>query len=169
MVAEGRFREDLYYRLNAVELMIPPLRERGEDLMLLVDHFLKQFQVGEKAAGISGRALAVLAEYPFPGNVRELQHCIEHAVVLAEGGEVDVAHLPAELSGAANQEKRTQPLPEAMREFERAYLKRVVQQADGRRGIAANMLGISRKNLWEKLRAYGFTEAELSPAETRTP
>jgi len=170
MVSEGKFREDLFYRLNALELTIPPLRERGEDLLLLVDHFLKRFKVGEKVPTISGRALAALAEYPFPGNVRELEHAIEHAVVLAEGGEVDTAHLPPEIVGepnAANGEKRIRPLPEAMREFERAYLKRVVQQARGRRGEAANLLGISRKNLWEKLRGYGFTEAELTPQDAR--
>jgi DNA-binding NtrC family response regulator len=171
LVAEGRFREDLFYRLNALELTLPPLRERGEDLLLLVDHFLKRFQVGEKIPSISGRALAALAEYPFPGNVRELEHAIEHAVVLAEGGEVDTLHLPPEIVGepnAAQGEKRVRPLPEAMREFERAYLKRVVQQAHGKRGEAANMLGISRKNLWEKLRGYGFTEAELtSPNDVR--
>ncbi|MBL8950340.1 MAG: sigma-54-dependent Fis family transcriptional regulator [Myxococcaceae bacterium] len=170
MVSEGKFREDLFYRLNALELTIPPLRERGEDLLLLVDHFLKRFKVGEKTPSISGRALAALAEYPFPGNVRELEHAIEHAVVLAEGGEVDTAHLPPEIVGepnAANGEKRIRPLPEAMREFERAYLKRVVQQARGKRGEAANLLGISRKNLWEKLRGYGFTEAELSPQDAR--
>ncbi len=168
LVAEGKFREDLFYRLNALELTIPPLRERGEDLLLLVDHFLKRFKVGDKSPTISGRALAALAEYPFPGNVRELEHAIEHAVVLAEGGEVDTAHLPPEIVGepnAAAGEKRIRPLPEAMREFERAYLKRVVQQANGKRGEAAQMLGISRKNLWEKLRGYGFTEAELLPPQ----
>jgi len=165
-VAEAKFREDLYYRLNAVELVIPPLRERGEDLVVLVDHFLKRFKVGERTPGITGRALALLSEYPFPGNVRELQHAIEHAVVMADGGDVDALHLPAEISGAPDAvagKARVQPLPEAMREFERAYLKRVVQQANGRRGKAAEMLGISRKNLWEKLRGYGFTESELEP------
>ena len=165
LMAQGRFRSDLLYRLNAVELTIPPLRERGEDLVHLVDHFLNVFKVGDRLPTITGRALAKLSEYRFPGNVRELQHAIEHAVVLAEGREIDVQHLPVEISGdpTASTEKRTQPLTEAMREFERAYLKRVVQQAEGRRGIAAGMLGISRKNLWEKLRGYGFTEAELSP------
>ncbi len=168
-VAEGKFREDLFYRLNAVELVIPPLRERGDDLVMLVDHFLKRFKVGERTPGISGRALALLSEYPFPGNVRELQHAIEHAVAMAEGGDIDARHLPAEISGTPDPvagNARIQPLPEAMREFERAYLKRVVQQADGRRGKAAAMLGISRKNLWEKLRGYGFTEAELDGSPT---
>jgi DNA-binding NtrC family response regulator len=168
LVSEHRFREDLFYRLNALELTIPPLRERGEDLLLLVDHFLKRFSITpEKPASISGRALAALAEYPFPGNVRELEHAIEHAVVLAGGGEVDTMHMPPEIVGEPAQagEKRVRPLPEALREFERAYLKRVVQQARGKRGEAAAMLGISRKNLWEKLRGYGFTEAELTPAQ----
>jgi len=167
LVSQGRFREDLYYRLNAVELTIPPLRERGEDLVLLTDHLLKRCKTGEKTPTITGRALALLAQYPFPGNVRELQHAIEHAVAMAGGGEVDAEHLPPEIAGSgpgAEGVKPVRKLAEALGEFERAYLKRVVQQAEGRRGRAAEALGISRKNLWEKLKAYGFTEAELEPA-----
>jgi two-component system, NtrC family, response regulator HydG len=103
LVAEGRFREDLYYRLNGVELIIPPLRDRGEDLLLLVDHFLGRLRIGDTVPTITGRALAALATYPFPGNVRELQHVVERAVVMAEGSEVDTMHLPAAIRGGPNQ------------------------------------------------------------------
>ncbi|MBL8950224.1 MAG: sigma-54-dependent Fis family transcriptional regulator [Myxococcaceae bacterium] len=163
MISEAKFREDLFYRLNTVEIAVPPLRDRGGDLLLLVDHFLKHFQVGTSVPTISGAALARLSDYPFPGNVRELQHAIEHAVVLASGKQIEVEHLPVEIVAEPATETggKVRTLPEVMKTFERAYLKRAVQETKGKRGAAASLLGISRKNLWEKLRGYGFSDAEL--------
>src|SRR6185369_2057442 len=96
------FREDLYYRLNVLDVEIPPLRERRGDMPLLLQYFLAKFaQPGKQPPSISPRAWAVLSQYPFPGNVREFAHAVEHAVVLAGGGEIGVEHLPAGIAGAA--------------------------------------------------------------------
>jgi DNA-binding NtrC family response regulator len=165
-VTEKRFREDLYYRLNALELTVPPLRERGGDLLLLVEHFLRAFAPTEKPPRLTTRALLALTEYRFPGNVRELRHAIQSAVVLAGEQELDLHHLPAAIAGtapaSAPEAESIKPLPEAVRAFEREYVKRVVQQTGGKRSAAAQLLGISRKNLWEKLKGFGFTELELA-------
>ncbi len=99
-VEQGRFRDDLFYRLNVLELSIPPLRARREDVPLLVSHFLAHFS-GDGKAQITDEARAALESYHYPGNVRELEHVIQQAVVLADGGPVDLVHLPAEISGHA--------------------------------------------------------------------
>jgi DNA-binding NtrC family response regulator len=168
-IKEGRFREDLYYRLNVLDIEIPPLRERRGDMPLLLQYFLNKFtQPGKQPPAISPRAWAVLSQYHFPGNVREFAHAIEHAVVLANGGEIDVEHLPAGIAGAAEGSGNSasgslRSLNAALKEFEREYLLRALAQAGGKKMKAAEILGISRKNLWEKLRLHGIaaeTEAE---------
>jgi DNA-binding NtrC family response regulator len=168
-IKEGRFREDLYYRLNVLDIEIPPLRERRGDMPLLLQYFLNKFtQPGKQPPAIAPRAWAVLSQYHFPGNVREFAHAIEHAVVLANGGEIDVEHLPAGIAGAAEGSGNSaagslRSLNAALKEFEREYLLRALAQAGGKKMKAAEILGISRKNLWEKLRLHGIaaeTEAE---------
>jgi two-component system response regulator AtoC len=160
-IREHQFREDLFYRLNVLDVHLPPLRDRRADLPLLVQAFLKRAVVrgGTEPTGISPRAWAALTDYLFPGNVRELQHAIEHAVVLARGGEIDLEHLPRDIVGVAEakpsgaaQSLRT--LNIAAKEFEREYLLRALHVAEGKKGKAADMLGISRKNLWEKLKSH---------------
>ena len=167
-ITEGRFREDLYYRLNVLGVTIPPLRERRSDMPLLVEHFLRAFSHGgQPLPSISPRAWAVLSAHDFPGNVRELQHAIHHAVVLSRGQEIQLEHLPAELAGqesgfdgdSALGETALQHLTQAMRAFEREYLLRALRLTHGKRQQAADILGISRKNLWEKLRAHGISDA----------
>jgi two-component system response regulator AtoC len=161
-IKEGRFREDLYYRLNVLDIEIPPLRERRGDLPLLLQYFLNKFTVaGKQAPSISPRAWAVLSQYHFPGNVREFAHAIEHAVVLAGGGEIDVEHLPAGIAGGVDGTGSSaagslRSLNAALKEFEREYLLRALTQAGGKKMKAAEILGISRKNLWEKLRLHGI-------------
>jgi len=168
LIAEGRFREDLYYRLNVLGVAIPPLRDRRSDLPLLVEHFLQTYSPpGQPLPTIAPRAWAVLSAHDFPGNVRELQHAVHHAVVLARGREIDLEHLPPELVGDArahasngvDPDAHLQPLGPAMRAFEREYLLRALRLSSGKRQVAADALGISRKNLWEKLRAHGITDA----------
>lgn len=160
-IQEGSFREDLYYRLNVLDISIPPLRERRDDLPLLVAHFLERFSKGP-CPELSPRAWAALSEYRFPGNVRELEHAIERAVVLSRGGEIDVAHFPKDIAQTvgfempARTEASLRPLSEATKAFERAYLLRVLRTMEGRKTQAAEVLGISRKNLWEKLRNHGL-------------
>jgi DNA-binding NtrC family response regulator len=169
-IAEGLFREDLYYRINVIEIPMPPLRDRPGDLPILLQHFLHRLvPAGRALPTVAPSAWAALCQYAFPGNVRELSHAIEHAVVLSAGGEIRLDHLPASLTagtklgipeaGAAPGEIR--PLQVAVKEFEREYLLRAIGQASGKRLRAAEILGISRKSLWEKLRLHGISEEEI--------
>jgi DNA-binding NtrC family response regulator len=159
-ILAGRFREDLYYRVKVLDLRLPALRERAEDLPLLMDHFLRHFGPrGRPVPRLTPRAAAALRAYPWPGNVRELEHAIEHAVVIARGGDIDVHHLPGDLTGEAPPPPAPviRPLGAAMKEFEHDYLLHVLRQTRGARAQAAALLGISRKSLWEKLREHGIT------------
>jgi DNA-binding NtrC family response regulator len=161
-IATGQFREDLYYRINVLNVDIPPLRDRKGDLPLLVQYFLKEFaRPGKAPLTVSPAAWAALAAFPFPGNVRQLSHAIEHAVVLAIDSEIDLRHLPRDVLGATEEISPAaacpRPLGTALKEFERDYLQRALAQASGKRTLAAEILGISRKNLWEKLRLHGVS------------
>jgi len=160
-IKNGTFREDLYYRLNVLDVNIPPLRDRRGDLPILVEHFLKNLaRPGRPTPSISPRAWAAITEYGFPGNVRELEHAIQRAVVLCRGAEIDVHHFPEDIAGPMNAQVESaptegvRPLAVAVKEFEHQYLLRALDAADGKKAKAAEMLGISRKNLWEKLRAH---------------
>ena len=171
-VKAGLLREDLFYRVNVIEILVPPLRERPSDVPLLLRHFVERLTgKGGPAPTITPAAWATLMQYPFPGNVRELSHAVEHAMVLSGGKEIDLRHLPARMvenrtsveSGALlRNEHRVRPLQEALREFEQEYLQGVLKVAEGKRTKAAALLGISRKTLWEKLRDTGLA----APADT---
>jgi len=175
-IAEGLFRADLYYRINTIDLAIPPLRARSGDLALLVKLFMQRFSKPDNpTTGVTWRAWNALSAHPFPGNVRELMHTIQHAVLLSSGGKIDLEHLPASIRGGRPPEmvraaSQMATLREAAQDFERNYLLRVLIESDGRRMKAAEALGISRKNLWEKLRAHGISDAEgeLPAAATAT-
>jgi DNA-binding NtrC family response regulator len=163
-VNEGLFREDLYYRLNVLNIDIPPLRERKGDLPLLVQFFLKKLGKGGSAAPrLSQAAWTALSQFAFPGNVRQLEHAIQHAVVLAVDSDIDIQHLPRDIAHAGDIVLAGSPVPRplgaALKEFEREYLLRALAEADGKRTLAAEILGISRKNLWEKLRMHGFSDS----------
>jgi DNA-binding NtrC family response regulator len=162
LVAEGTFREDLYYRIKVLDLALPPLRERSGELPLLVAYFLLKHAPPGSSPSLSPRAWAALSGYLFPGNVRELEHAIQHAVVLAHGAEIDLEHLPRDIcatvcpdEAAATGPGEIQPLAVAVREFERAYMLRALELTSGNKTRAARMLGMSRKHLWEKLRRLG--------------
>jgi DNA-binding NtrC family response regulator len=160
MVAEGRFREDLYYRIKVFDLHLPTLRERRGDLPLLVEQFLREFrpQAAEPAA-LTPAAWAALREYAFPGNVRELRHAIQHASILARGAEIDLSHLPPEISGRAadaSDAATSQSLVEAMEQYEKELILRTIRGTGEKRQRAAKLLGISRKSLWKKLTKYGL-------------
>jgi DNA-binding NtrC family response regulator len=174
-ISEGLFREDLYYRINVIEIAVPPLRDRPADLALLAQHFLQRFSPpGRPLPAISPEAWAALAAHSWPGNVRELSHAIQHAVVMSGGAEIQTDHLPSSLVPTPPPDLPSaipvvevvettsiHPLGEAVRAFEREYLTRVLTHAKARKGQIADALGISRKTLWEKVRAYGIE----SPAE----
>ena len=191
-VEQRLFREDLFYRINVLDLSLPPLREREGDLAMLIQFFLDGFPrvdgAGQRVLPVlSSDAYAALSAYRFPGNVRELAHAIEHAVVLAGGAEITLDHLPAVIAVAAPASIRVPsvreatngatnaatnaatpaavgPLVAAAREFEKGHLRRAVAATGGKRVKAAEMLGISRKSLWEKLRMYDLEEAVRKPA-----
>ncbi|HWU85733.1 MAG TPA: sigma-54 dependent transcriptional regulator [Kofleriaceae bacterium] len=163
MVAEGTFRGDLYYRIKVLDLDVPPLRARTGDLPVLVSHFLRKHAPAARRPTLSPRAWAALSTYPFPGNVRELEHAIQRAVVLARGFEIDLEHLPREISptisaSATLGDRDVKPLSEAVRVFEREYLRHALEATHGNKTQAARLLGMSRKHLWEKLRRLGLLE-----------
>jgi DNA-binding NtrC family response regulator len=167
-VRENLFREDLFYRLNVIELSVPPLRERVEDLPQLVEAFIGRAVArgGRPPARITPSAWERISRHSYPGNVRELQHAIERAVVLAAGQEVRVEHLPPdfwEKSADALISTDSQPLSTALHAFERSCVLRALSATHGRRLLAAKLLGISRKCLWEKMRAHDIGDEE-SPA-----
>jgi DNA-binding NtrC family response regulator len=161
-VHDKTFREDLYYRLNVLDIHVPPLRERRDDILVLIEYFLRIHTPPERSIPrLSPGAWAVLTTYDFPGNVRELEHAIERAVVLAQGLDIEVTHLPEDMTQTC-EERAVQPLVtfpplgEAAKEFEREYIRRALQIVENRKAQAAALLGISRKTLWEKLREHGL-------------
>jgi DNA-binding NtrC family response regulator len=165
MVAAGRFREDLFFRLNVIEISVPPLRERKGDLVPLFVHFMRQLMPkGKVPPGIAPRAWAALKEYSYPGNVREFGHAIEHALVLSSGHEIDLEHLPVEIAGTVTSSsphgESFRPLSVAVDEFEREYLLRALRVASGGCSHAAELLKISRKSLWERLRKHGISDVD---------
>ncbi|HLL53221.1 MAG TPA: helix-turn-helix domain-containing protein, partial [Myxococcaceae bacterium] len=166
MVSEGRFREDLYYRIKVVEVVVPPLRERGaDDIERLVRHFVASAAKKHRLSPprISPSALARLCAYRFPGNVRELENCIESAVVLCEG-EILEEHLPLPAREratptAAPQETGRAAEPSTLlplAEVERQHILRVLEAVTGNRTAAAKVLGIGRNTLSRKLKDYGL-------------
>ena len=157
-VRAGRFREDLFYRLNVIPIELPPLRERAEDIPLLVDHFTARFndRFGRRVRFSSG-AVAALCRYGFPGNVRELINLVERAVALADGDTVELADLPPHVRGA-KERVPLRPLAAVTAEAEQRHIQRILAFTGGNRTQAAKLLGISRKTLWEKMRLHGLED-----------
>jgi len=172
LVVKGHFREDLYYRLKVLDMVLPPLRSRPEDLPSLVEHFLHTILPQSPLPAISARAWTALYAYPFPGNVRELEHVIKRAVVLSRGGTIELEHLAPEVAAASvpcrpETAQTLGRLSEAVQAFEREYIARALRATGGHRHRAADMLGISRKTLWEKMRSYGIRPLEFGLAPER--
>jgi len=163
-VRDGRFREDLYYRLNVVSVSVPPLRDRQEDIGLLAAHFLARFaeRNKRKVAGITPRCMDLLLHYPWPGNVRELENAMERGVILMRGDYLDEESLPLAIKkwaaesggvkkpGALEDEMLVSPLAEA----ERQVILQVLDETGGNKSAAARRLGITRKTLLAKLNKY---------------
>jgi len=172
LVREGRLREDLYFRLKVAEIRIPPLRERREDLPLLVAHLLHELrpQVPTNVRDVTPEAMEVLDRYPFPGNVRELKNLLERCLIFARGDRVTVEDLPADVREAAR------PLPVVaacaapagdatdalgpLADVERRHIERVLEQTGWNKTRAAVLLGIDRNTLYAKIRAHGLAGAE---------
>jgi PAS domain S-box-containing protein len=167
LVAQGRFRDDLFYRLNVVTLELPPLRERRDDIPLLAERFVSQFNAarGKEIAGVSPATLRVLTEYDFPGNVRELQNIIEQAFVLCEDGLIDLQHLSRSVLGDSpgmnidhteiGQGDKDGPKLLALAEAD--VIRAALAHNNGHRARTAAELGISSTTLWRKMKRYGIS------------
>jgi len=151
-VKRQNFREDLYYRLHVVQIEVPPLRERREDLNELVNSFVSVYSAkhGREVNDISADALAVLTDYQFPGNVRELANIIERAMIVSTGSRLELENLPEPIRAAVSVQ-RLQSQPRTLAEVEAEYVVQVLNNCGGNKTEAARVLGISRKNLYEKL------------------
>jgi DNA-binding NtrC family response regulator len=160
-VDEGKFRQDLFYRLNVVNVHLPPLRERPEDLPLLIQHFIEHSTQSSRARRLSAEALRVLLNYPWPGNVRELENTIERALVLCRGEEITPVDLPTHLTGSKPQvaDLRDALLRRcSLADIEREYIHLALELTEGKKKEAADLLGIDRKTLYRKLEEYGKAE-----------
>ena len=164
MVEEGGFRRDLYHRLNVISLRVPALAERQEDIPLLAGYFVSRSAaaLGRAVEEVDDRVLEILRQYPFPGNVRELEHMMERAVALCGGKRVLPVHLPSDLREQGHLQRPGTPEPFVLdsvvdlEESERRYLAWVLRQTRGSRGLAASMLGLNRGSLWRKLKRLGL-------------
>jgi DNA-binding NtrC family response regulator len=151
-VKAGRFREDLYYRINVIEIKVPPLRDRKDDIPLLAEAFLRECCSREKKKiTLSADALSAFMEYPWPGNVRQLSNVIERAVVLSRGERIELTDLPPEIAPAPEN-----PAPvssgKTLRELELQAIRDALQACNGNKSMTAKMLNISRKALYKRLR-----------------
>ena len=167
LVEEGRFRADLLYRLDVIRLDLPPLRDRGTDVLLLAQRFVKHFseRLEKPVSGITPEAAARLMDYSWPGNVRELQNCIERAVVLTAYDQLTVEDLPRRIQThtpsrhvIATTDDPSALLP--MHEVERRYILRVLEAVQGNKATASRILQLDRKTLYRKLKQYGAADGD---------
>ena len=161
-VEQHKFREDLFFRLNSVTIRIPPLRERREDVPLLIDHFIRQANAahGTKVEGIVPEAHRALAGHDWPGNVRQLRNVVENMVVLAAEGKLSVADLPPELRGPAGEAEGHMPALAglSLEEAEKELIRNTLKMVDGNRQQAAKILGIGERTLYRKIKEYDLKE-----------
>lgn len=160
-IASGSFREDLFYRLNVVNIQVPPLRERKEDILLLATAFLKEFaeENGKQIEGIDGKARLLLSAYSWPGNVRELRNCMESAVVMCRGNIINEEDLPPSVTDDSGASEIRIPMGSSFMEAEKEIIRGTLIFTGGNKTRASEVLGIGRKTLHRKLAEYGL-EAE---------
>jgi PAS domain S-box-containing protein len=163
MMHRREFREDLFFRINVIRLTIPPLRERREDIPLLLDHFLERINLkqSKQIKKVSSPALKTLFDYDFPGNVRELENIIEHAAILTKGIEIQSRHLPSYLRRRHELSPALPSIPEGedmsvLDNVERDLIVRALERHRGRTAAAARDLGVHRSTLWRKIKRYGI-------------
>jgi two-component system nitrogen regulation response regulator GlnG len=176
-VAQGAFRQDLFFRLNVFQIHLPPLRERGDDVLLLAEHFLRRFEL--RALPLAPETVRLLRSQPWRGNVRELRNALEHAAIVARGGPLLPEHFPpagAELSGASAKDHLAAAVrqwlaeqlrggaipadlhPSLVRQVEAALLEEVIRRTQGNRWEAARWLGLNRTTVRKKLAGYGLAD-----------
>jgi two-component system, NtrC family, response regulator AtoC len=168
-VNEGKFRDDLFYRLNVFPIHIPPLRERREDIPTLVDHFIKKYSqsLNKDVTGINPRALEVLMEYPWFGNVRELENTIERAIVLADKPDISLEELPMEVQGFKEKaqlvplEEEEYSIKKSSKVLETNLIQKALRKTKGNHTHAAKLLEISHRALLYKIKEYNIVESEL--------
>ena len=159
LMEEGQFRDDLYYRIGVIPIYLPPLRERREDIPLLIDAFISRIRLKTQKPinGMARKALVLLESYDWPGNVRELINVIEYAFVLCSGDEIKPEHLPANLTGSLRSLSGKQPnLRLQVSSDDRVRLLEALKRTGGNKSEAARLLGISRVTLWKRLKKYGI-------------
>jgi transcriptional regulator with PAS, ATPase and Fis domain len=164
LVQAGRFREDLFYRLDVISVTLPPLRQRKEDIPLLVDHFIHHFNrhSTKQIRGVTGRTLRLLLQYDWPGNVRELQNCMEHAAVMTDGDLIDIGQLRQVLH-PVGQVSAWREHGSSLREMEKSLILEALRQTRGNRRAAAALLGISLRGLRYKLKRLQHVETRREP------
>jgi len=158
LVEDGEFREDLYYRLNVVKIDLPALRERKDDIPILIEHFIRKFNLlkDRSVQGVAAEVLSFLLGYPFPGNIRQLENIIEYAFITCKGDVIGMGHLPRDLIEA---EEDRGPLLSANETEEAEKIQAILDQYPQNRPEAAKALGMSRTTLWRKMKKYGIMDA----------
>jgi len=159
-IKQGKFRDDLYYRLNVFPIALPALRERVDDIPLLAEHFAREVaaDMGRRFTGFTPAALRAMAGYGWPGNIRELQNCIERAIIVARDEQIDVADLPPYLFDRTGDVRAALPsnIDTELERIERGYLIEALRQADGVQVKAAEMLGITERSFWHRVKKYAI-------------
>ncbi|MFH1743470.1 MAG: sigma-54 dependent transcriptional regulator [bacterium] len=165
-IHDKRFREDLYYRLGVITIELPPLRDRREDIPVLIRHFLKRYAPGRDVE-VSRETMDRLMKYHWPGNIRELENVIERAVVLARGDMISSRDLPSNIRPAVEQEiaSAERSLPDLVADLEKTLIRQALLEAHGNQSKAARTLGITERNLRYKLKKYGFSDSENQPID----
>ncbi len=155
-ISQGRFREDLYYRLSVLTIDIPPLRDRREDIAPLVEHFIRDLnkRLRRRVTGVTNETLRQLLRYDWKGNVRELKNVIERAMILEDADLISAAALPSTLAEQARHPELSAPLKEALRSFERQYIQTFLRATDGDKRMAAELLGVSLSLLYRRLQSF---------------
>jgi two-component system, NtrC family, response regulator HydG len=163
LAQEGKFREDLFFRINVIPIHLPPLRERTEDIPLLVEHFLQRLRrrSGKPIGGLSREAMQILLEFPWPGNVRELQGALEYAFVVAESGLIAPEHLSPKLSSQAASLKTPREAESRPDSAEKTALINALRQAGGNQSQAAALLGVTRVTVWHRMKKHGIDVHKL--------
>lgn len=166
-IEAGRFREDLYYRLKVVSIPMPPLRERGDDVLLLAQHFLRHFstKLNRKFDRLSPRAAEMLRAYSWPGNVRELKNVIERAVLLEEGPVLEIAHLPPEIANERRGARPSEGRLATLQEVEDRHVVHALEHTGFNKSQAARLLGISRQSLLDRLKRLDHRSADAPEHE----
>ncbi len=165
LVDQGTFRPDLFYRLNVFRIEIPPLRERRDDIPLLVTHFVRKFsrEMNKRISRVSPRAMDILQQYPWPGNIRELENAVERAMVVAQ--EPELRECDFTIGSRNNTHLPYSAEPKSLEEIEKSYILRVLEECGGNQTRAAEVLDIDRVTLHHKLKRYGWSKTAMAGAE----